>query len=159
MIDTITRYLGYFTAFIVSVLVLLVVYDASARYLFSTGSIALQELEWHLFDVIILFGIAYTLRESAHVRVDIFYANYSPKTKALIEVISAVFFILPFSFLIIYIGVEFVQLSFLQNEASSNPGGLEYRFLVKSLMPISFIFLALQAFNMAKHNFIKWKSL
>jgi len=159
MIDTAIKYLGYFTASVVAILVLLVVYDASARYLFSTGSIALQELEWHLFDVIILFGIAYTLRESAHVRVDIFYAKYSPKTKALIEMISALFFILPFSFLIIYIGVEFVQLSFLQHEASSNPGGLEYRFLVKSLMPLSFVFLALQALNIVKHNFKKWKSL
>jgi len=159
MIDKSIQYLGYFTALIVAVLVLLVVYDASARYLFSTGSIALQELEWHLFDVIILFAISYTLRESSHVRVDIFYAKYSPKTQAFVEVIAAVFFILPFSFLIIYIGVEFVQLSFLQNEASSNPGGLEYRFLVKSLMPLSFVFLALQALSMAKQNFVKWKAL
>jgi TRAP-type mannitol/chloroaromatic compound transport system permease small subunit len=159
MIDTSIKYLGYFTALIVGILVLLVVYDASARYFFSTGSIALQELEWHLFDVVILFGIAYTLRESAHVRVDIFYTNYSPKTKAFIEIFAALFFILPFSFLIIYIGIEFVQLSFLQHEASSNPGGLEYRFLVKSLMPLSFVFLVLQAFSIVKKNFIKWRSL
>lgn len=145
MIDKIINYLGYFTAFIVAVLVLLVVYDATARYLFSSGSIALQELEWHLFDIIILFGIAYTLKENAHVRVDIFYASYTQKTKALINIISSLFFILPFSLLIIYIGVEFVMLSFTQNEVSSNPGGLEYRFLVKALLPLSFIFLSLQA--------------
>ena len=102
IIDKTINYLGYFTAFIVAILILLVVYDATARYLFSTGSIALQELEWHLFDVIILFGIAYTLKENAHVRVDIFYASYSEKTKALINLISSLFFVLPFSFLIIY---------------------------------------------------------
>ena len=138
-------YLGYFTAFILAVLVLLVVYDATARYLFSTGSIALQELEWHLFDVIILFGIAYTLKEGAHVRVDIFYAKYSEKRKALVNLISSIFFVLPFSFLIIYVSLDFVSMSFVQNEASSNPGGLEYRYLVKALLPLSFIFLALQA--------------
>lgn len=159
MIDNIIKYLGYFTAFIVAVLVLLVVYDATVRYMFSGGSIALQELEWHLFDVIILFGIAYTLKENAHVRVDIFYSSYSEKTKALINVIASLFFILPFSFLLIYIGVEFVHLSFVQNEASSNPGGLEYRFLVKSLLPLSFAFLALQALSDAKTNFKTWKSL
>ena len=54
MIDKTIKYLGTLTAFTVAILVLLVVYDATARYLFSTGSIALQELEWHLFDVIIL---------------------------------------------------------------------------------------------------------
>jgi TRAP-type mannitol/chloroaromatic compound transport system permease small subunit len=159
MIDRGIKYLGYFTAFILALLVLLVVYDATARYLFSTGSIALQELEWHLFDVIILFGIAYTLKENAHVRVDIFYASYSEKTKVIVNLISSLFFILPFSFLIIYIGIDFVALSFAQNEASSNPGGLEHRYLVKALLPLSFVFLALVAFKDVKNNYIKWKSL
>nr|WP_321265755.1 TRAP transporter small permease subunit [uncultured Sulfurimonas sp.] len=159
MIDKSIKYLGYFTAFILALLVLLVVYDATARYLFSTGSIALQELEWHLFDVIILFAIAYTLKENAHVRVDIFYASYSEKTKIIVNIISSVFFILPFSVLIIYIGIDFVALSFAQNEASSNPGGLEYRFLVKSLMPLSFTFLAFVAIKDVKENYLKWKSL
>jgi len=147
MIDNIIKSLGNFTAFILALLVLLVVYDASARYFFSTGSIALQELEWHLFDIVIMFGIAYTLNQSSHVRVDIFYASFSDKTKKIIEIITSIFFILPFSFLIIYVGVDFVSLSYLQNEASSNPGGLQYRFLVKSLLPLSFAFLALQAFR------------
>ena len=159
MIDKTIKHLGHFTAFVVLVLVLLVVYDATVRYLFSGGSIALQELEWHLFDVIILFGIAYTLRENAHVRVDIFYTSYSQKTKALLNIISSLFFILPFSFLIVYIGLDFVTMSFAQNEASSNPGGLEYRFLVKSLLPLSFMFLSLQALSDAKTNFTIWKSL
>ena len=159
VIDKTIKYLGYFTAFIVAVLVLLVVYDATARYLFSTGSIALQELEWHLFDVIILFAIAYTLRENTHVRVDIFYASYSEKTKAFINLISSLFFVLPFSFLIIYIGIGFVEMSFVQNEASSNPGGLEYRYLVKVLLPLSFIFLSIQAIKDAVTNFGMWKSL
>jgi TRAP-type mannitol/chloroaromatic compound transport system permease small subunit len=159
MIDKTIKYLGYFTAFVLSLLVLLVVYDATARYIFSTGSIALQELEWHLFDIIILFGIAYTLRENSHVRVDIFYASYSAKAKAIINIVSSLFFILPFSFLIIYIGVDFVSLSYAQNETSSNPGGLEYRYLVKALLPLSFIFLALQTIKDIKDNFSKWKAL
>lgn len=159
IIDKIIKYLGYFTAFILVALIFLVVYDATARYLFSTGSIALQELEWHLFDIVILFGIAYTLRQNAHVRVDIFYDSFTKKTKALVNMVSSLFFILPFSFLIIYIGIDFVSLSFTQNECSSNPGGLEYRFLVKSLMPLSFVFLSLQALRDAKNNFDIWKSL
>lgn len=145
VIDKTIKYLGYFTALILVVLVLLVLYDASARYIFSKGSIALQELEWHLFDIIILFGIAYTLKHDAHVRVDIFYTSFSKKTKNIINIISSLFFILPFSFLIVYLGLDFVMLSYEQNEVSSNPGGLEYRYLVKTLLPLSFVFLALQA--------------
>ncbi|MDD2789196.1 MAG: TRAP transporter small permease subunit [Sulfurimonas sp.] len=159
MIDRVIRYLGILTAFVLALLVVLVVYDASVRYIFSSGSIALQELEWHLFDLVILFGIAFALREDAHVRVDIFYSHFSQKKQALINLIASLFFILPFSFLIIYIGVEFVSMSFLQNEASSNPGGLEYRFIVKSLLPLSFAFLALQALKNAQENFKEWRSL
>jgi TRAP-type mannitol/chloroaromatic compound transport system permease small subunit len=153
------KYLGYLSAFIVALLVMLVFYDAMARYLFSYGSIALQELEWHLFDIIILFGISYTLRENAHVRVDIFYESYSQKNKALINIISSLFFILPFSLLIIYMGLDFVSLSFSQNEVSSNPGGLGSRYLVKALMPLAFFFLALQALVDVKNNYIIWKKL
>ena len=151
-IDKITKYLGYFTAFILVILVLLVVYDATLRYFFSSGSVALQELEWHLFDVVILFGIAYTLKHSSHVRVDIFYASFSDKTKSVINIISSLFFIIPFAILIIYISIDFVLLSYEQNEVSSNPGGLEYRFLVKSLLPLSFLFLILQAFSDIAHE-------
>ena len=158
-IDKIVKYLGFLTALTVVFLVLLVLYDATARYLFSSGSIALQELEWHLFDVIILLGIAYTLRENSHVRVDIFYASYSQKRKAFVNFIAAFFFILPFSMLIIYVGLEFVAQSFAQSEASSNPGGLEYRYLVKSLMPMAFLFLALQAIKDGVDNFKSWRAL
>ena len=159
MIDRVINFIGYLTAMVLTMLVLLVVYDATARYLFSTGSIALQELEWHLFDVVILFGIAYTLKENAHVRVDIFYNSYSAKTKAFVNFFSSLFFILPFSLLIIYLGVDFVLQSFIQNETSSNPGGLEYRYLVKALLPLSFGFLSLVAIKDSIANFSLWRSL
>ena len=159
MVDRIIKWLGYLTAVVLAALVLLVVYDATARYLFSTGSIALQELEWHLFDVIILLSIAYTLKHSAHVRVDIFYDKFSKKIQLFINIISGLFFILPLSFLIIYIGIGFVEMSFVQDEASSDPGGLKYRWIVKSLMPLGFVFLALQAFKELFDDFKNWKSL
>jgi len=158
-IDNITKYTAYLTAFILALLVILVVYDATARYLFSQGSTALQELEWHFFDVTILLSIAYTLRQNAHVRVDILYDKFSPKTQLAINIFSFVLFILPLSFLIIYIGIGFVEMSFMQNEASSDPGGLPYRWIVKSLMPLAFILLALQACKELVDDIQKWRAL
>jgi len=128
-------------------LVFLVVYDALMRYLFQSGSIALQELEWHLFDVVIMLGIAYTLQRASHVRVDIFYDRYSDRMRYIINIIGSLFFILPFSLLIIYVGFDFVLISFEQMEASSDPGGLPYRYIVKSLMPLSFLLLIIQTIN------------
>ncbi len=126
-------------------LVLLVAYDATARYLFSSGSIALQELEWHLFDLLIMFGIAYTLKLNAHVRVDIFYERFSVRHRAAVDLAAQLLFVLPLSLLIVYVGFEFVALSFSQMEGSSNPGGLPYRFIVKSLMPVAFVLVILQS--------------
>ena len=110
------------------------------------------------FDVVILLSIAFTLRHNAHVRVDIFYDRFSEKNKALVNIISAIFFILPLSFLIIYIGVGFVEMSYAQHEASSDPGGLQYRWLVKSLMPLAFVFLSLQALKELINDFKKWRA-
>ena len=159
MIDKITDSISKFTALILVLLVSLILYDATARYLFSSGSTALQELEWHFFDVIILLSIAYTLKHNSHVRVDIFYANFSHKIQAIINILSIVFFILPLSFLIAYIGVGFVELSFAQSEASSDPGGLSYRWIVKSLMPLSFALVALQGVSDLMKNVKQWRSL
>jgi len=159
VIDKIIKLLGYLTAIVLAVLILLIVYDATARYLFSVGSIALQELEWHLFDVVILLSIAFTLRHNSHVKVDIFYDRFSEKTKAVINMVSVIFFIIPLSLLIIYIGIDFVEMSYLQQEASSDPGGLKYRWIVKSLMPLAFVFLSLQAFRELVNDFRRWRAL
>ncbi|MFT7860189.1 MAG: TRAP transporter small permease subunit [Sulfurimonas sp.] len=142
-----------------ALLVVLVVYDATLRYLFSEGSTALQELQWHFFDVVILLSIAYTLKHGAHVRVDIFYDKFSPKTQLLIDIFSSIFFILPFAFLIIYISLDFVSMSFAQNEASCDPGGLPYRWIVKSLIPLSFTLLSLQTLYIIYNSIKEWRRL
>jgi len=63
----------------------------------------------------------------------------------IINIIGIIFFVLPFSLLIIYVGFDFVMISFSQMEASSDPGGLSYRFLVKALMPLAFVLLIVQS--------------
>jgi len=159
MITKVEKGLSYVTATTLLLLVSIVLYDAIVRYFFSSGSIALQELEWHLFDVVILFSIAYALREDSHVRVDIFYEKFSKKTQALIDLVSLLFFVLPFAALIIYIGIDFVTMSFLQNEESSNPGGLTHRWIVKSLMPLSFFFVVLIALRKSYSAFKIWRAM
>lgn len=144
---------------ILLLLVLLVVYDALSRYLFSNGSVALQELEWHFFDLVILLSIAYTFRMNSHVRVDIFYANYTKRYKLLVDMLSIVLFIIPFSVLIIYIGFDFTMMSYAQDEASSDPGGLTHRWIVKSLMPLAFFFLALESFALLYKKVGEYRAL
>ncbi|MDQ1339883.1 MAG: hypothetical protein QG567_1039 [Campylobacterota bacterium] len=145
-IDAFSEIVGKIASFVLIALILLVVFDTASRYIFSAGSIALQELEWYLFAIVFLLGISYALKHKSHVRVDIFYENFSYKTKELLNIFGIVFFIIPFSFFIIYNGFDFSYTSFVENEVSANPGGLEYMFVIKSFIWIGFLLLVLQAF-------------
>lgn len=144
-IDAFIELIARLTALVLIALTLLIVFDALSRYLFHSGSIALQELEWHLFDIVILLGISYALKEGSHVRVDIFYAGFRPRNKAIIDLLSYLFLIMPFSALVIYMGFDFVLQSFIQLEGSCDPGGLPYRFIVKGLILLAFALLILQS--------------
>ena len=147
IIDTLTKRIGYITAFLAIALALLVGYDATMRYLFSAGSIALQEIEWHIFDIVFLLGLSYALKHDKHVRVDIFFVNYSKQTKAIVEILSMLFLLIPFSLFFLQGSFDMAMQSFVQNEISSDPGGLKYRFIIKSVLFFAFILLVLQAIS------------
>lgn len=136
---------GRLSAWILLALVGLILYDALMRYLFAEGSIALQELEWHLFDLVMLLSVAYTLKYNRHVRVDIFYHSFSPEVKRKIDLAGYLLLVLPFAALVTYMALDFVAMSFSQQEGSANPGGLPFRYLIKGVMLLGFALLFLQA--------------
>lgn len=128
-------------------LVLNVSYDVLMRYMFRASSVGMQELEWHFFSVIILFGVGVALKDEAHVRVDFLFDRWTPKTKALINVFGTLFMLLPLALLIFFGSFEFVQDAYSSHEISEDPGGLPYRWVIKGMIPLSFAFLLLSAFG------------
>lgn len=157
-LDRLSKYAGYFAALLVVVLSLLVVYDAAMRYLFASGSIALQEIEWHLFDVIFLLGLTYALKHDKHVRVDIFFEHYSKETRAIVQILSMLLLVIPFSLIFLSDSVEMLIQSYLQHEISSDPGGLTHRYLIKGVLVLAFILLILQALSEMLKAFGKLES-
>ncbi len=127
-------------------MVLLVTYDVTMRYLFSSGSIALQEMEWHIFALIFLISAAYTFKHDDHVRMDLFYQSrfMNDYRRAWVNMIGGIFLLVPFCVLIIYCAWPFVSLSYTSLESSPDPGGLPYRWLLKAVIPAGFILLLLQ---------------
>ena len=126
---------------------MLVGYDVSMRYLFRSGSIGIQELEWHLFSIIFLIGAAYTLKHDEHVRLDILYRSnlLTDKHRAWIDVFGALFILIPFCLLIIISAWPFISQAYIHNEASPDPGGLSFaRWLIKSMIPIGFCLVLIQ---------------
>ncbi len=156
-IDTLTEWVGKTASWLVLALVLLICYDVAMRYLFQQGSVALQELEWHLFALIFLLGSAYTLKYDEHVRVDILYQSrfVSDKQRAWINILGTLFLLLPFCVLILITAWPFVENAFYYNEGSPDPGGLPYRYLLKGSLLIAFGLLILQGFSGLLKNILK----
>lgn len=157
--DKFANVIGGFTAIVMVLMIMNVSYDVIMRYFFKSGSIAMQEMEWHLFSVIILLGISYTLKEDGHVRVDLIYDRLSNQKKAMINMLGAVFFILPIALLIGVESIPYVVESFNSAEQSGDPGGLTNRWIVKSLIPLSFFLLIITAIGFFIKNLNVYKGL
>ena len=147
-LEDIIDWIGLGVAWIVLVHVVLVAFNVILRYLFNIGPVALQELEWHLMSPIALIGMSYALRHDDHVRVDIFYEKYSPAIRTLIDLLAAIATIV-ISLVIMKLSFGFIGQSWDAGEISPDPGGLHYRWLLKSFIPLGFALLALQALAIA----------
>lgn len=146
-IDRMNEHIGRAVAWLNVVLVVLIGYDVLMRKLFRSTSIAIFELEWHLFALIFLLAAGYTFKHDRHVRVDVLYTRFSPKQKAWVNLIGTLLFLLPLCAMVMYSGWLFTRFAFLIHEGSPDPGGLPARFLVKSAIMIGFGFLAIQAIS------------
>ena len=136
--------LGRATSWLALAIVLLMAANVLLRYLFNTGSVWSQELEWHLLAPLILFGMSYALLHGEHVRVDVLYAQFSERRKALVDIVSALLAI-AVSLIVIWLSVKYVHQSWAIDERSADPGGLPMRWALKALIPIGFAVLALQS--------------
>jgi len=150
--DRFSDLMGWIAGVLNLLMLLNVFYDAIMRYFFNRGSIALQEMEWHLFAMVFLFGIAYALKEDGHVRVDVLYDRFSPRHKAMVNIAGTVLFLLPLCVLVIEGSVWYVHEAFSTGEVSGDPGGLPYRWLIKLVIPASFVFLVVSAVGFVIHN-------
>ena len=136
--------IGQATAWICLAIVLVVAFNVILRYLFRIGPMSLQELEWHLMSPIALIGMSYALRHGDHVRVDIFFDEFSPKLQAIIDLVAAILMVVV-SLIVIKLSLNFVYQAYSIGEGSPDPGGLPYRFLLRAFIPLGFVLLAVQA--------------
>jgi TRAP-type mannitol/chloroaromatic compound transport system permease small subunit len=150
--DRFSNSMGWIAGFLNLVMLVNVFYDAIMRYFFKSGSIALQEMEWHIFSIVFLFGMAYTLKEDGHVRVDILYDQFSPRWKAVVNISGVLLFLIPLSILIAEGSYWYVHEAYTSGEISGDPGGLTHRWLIKSVIPVSFVFLIVSAIGFVIHN-------
>jgi TRAP-type mannitol/chloroaromatic compound transport system permease small subunit len=154
LIDALNEKVGRATTWLTTILVLLFCYDVVTRYIFNTSSVAMFELEWHLFSIVFLVGAGYTLKHDRHVRVDILYAKFPPKGKALVNLLGCLLFLIPFCILVFRGTIPYIALSWKIDEGSSDAGGLPHRYIIKSFMFLGFLLLFLQGVSVVCKSLI-----
>lgn len=146
-LSQINERVGQATAWLTGILMMLVCFNVAARYLFNNSAAWRTELEWHLFALIFLLGAGYALKHDKHVRVDLFYANFSAKKKALVNFLGTLIFLIPWCGLIIYASSKYAHNSWLMNEGSPD-NGLPARYVIKFAIAVGMGLLLLQAISL-----------
>lgn len=145
ILSTIATKVGKISAWLLIALVAVIMIDVTLRHWFVIGSTKLQEMEWHLHGGLFLLCLGWTYSANAHVRIELLSEKWRPTTRAVIELVGCLVFLLPYVLVIIWYGFDYVSYSLEYNEASSSPTGLANRWIIKSAIPIGFLLLGLGA--------------
>ena len=137
--------IGIWVSWLNVVLVLLICADVILRYFFNITEKWVIELEWHIFAVIFLIGASYTFKNDKHVRVDVFYQNFSEKKKLWVNLLGNLLFLIPWTIVVIYASYKYATVSFSYLEGSPDPNGLPARYIIKYVIAVGFILLLVQA--------------
>ena len=120
--------------------------NAMVRYAYDQSSNAWLEVQWYMFAVIVMFGASYTLKRNEHVRVDLFYMTLSRRGQLWVDILGALFFLLPTCIILAWLSWPFFMQSFNVSEHSLNAGGL-LRWPIKLVLPVGFALVALQGLS------------
>ncbi len=143
-IDAISLRVGQAIMWVTLIVVFISAGNAIVRKVFHSSSNAWLEIQWYMFGAIFLLAAGYTLLKNDHVRVDVLSSKLSQRKQIYIEIFGVLFFLLPMAVLIMWLSWPMFMDSFINNEQSSNSGGL-IRWPVKLLIPIGFGLLILAA--------------
>jgi TRAP-type mannitol/chloroaromatic compound transport system permease small subunit len=136
--------MGRVTLWLALGMIALVATNVLLRYALSLGSVWAQELEWHLLAAMIMLGMGHALQRGENVRVDLFYGRYGPRAKWWVDLVSLLL-LLAIALLFVKLSVGYVAQAWSVGERSADPGGIPWRWAVKSLIPIGFVLIALHA--------------
>ena len=152
-IDAFTDLVGRITSWPALGIALVMGANVLLRYAFSYGFIWAQELEWHIFVPICLFGMSYALLHKEHVRVDVVFQYLSERNKHRVDILAALIS-MAFCVIVIRLSIPYVYQSWSIGEGTANPGGIEYRYVIKSLIPIGFAIMFLQSLSEAIKSYV-----
>jgi len=154
VLDLIAELTGRLVSWLTLAMVIVTFTVVVLRYAFSSGSIALQESVTYLHAAVFMLCAAYTLKHDAHVRVDIFYQRWTPRTRAWIDLLGTLLLLMPVCLFIIKVSLDYVSVSWSIREGSREAGGLDGVYLLKTAIPLMAALLLLQGCSQAIHSLL-----
>ena len=121
-----------------ALLIVAIILQVVLRYGFSHGLVVLEEVQWHLYGMACMFGLAYAQAKDSHIRVDILHMALSTRAKKIVEIVGIFVFLFPFIWVVFDSSLDFLYDSWRINERSDAPSGLPWRWAIKSVIPLSF---------------------
>lgn len=135
--------IGNAASWLIAVLIVTILVQVILRYVFGKSFVVLEEVQWHLYAVIIMLGLSFSYAKDSHIRLDVLHSKFSRPTKEKIEIMGIICFLWPMTFIFFMHSLPFVAESFRVGECSDAPLGLKYRWAIKSIIPIAFFLLFL----------------
>jgi TRAP-type mannitol/chloroaromatic compound transport system permease small subunit len=153
LIDRISDLCGRALAWLMLAMMLTTCLVVIMRYVFGAGNIIFfQELVIYFHATAFMLGASWTLKRQGHVRVDVFYRNFSPHTKAWVDSLGSLVFLMPVGFFLLISSEDFIWQSWRVKEISREAGGIGAVYLLKTLIPLMAILLLLQGFAEVLRN-------
>ena len=149
ILDGLIRTIGHVVMWSNVILVVIIILQVVLRYGFGRGLVVLEELQWHLYAIGIMFGASYAQILDNHIRVDIIHSRLSDKWKMRWDLFGIIFLLLPFIVVIFHQSLEFVAESYRLGERSDAPLGLPWRWAIKAVIPVSFALLGVATVSRA----------
>ena len=94
LVDNLNDQVGKIVSMLIIFMVLILVYEVVLRYIFNSPTLWAHETSEYFFGVHFFLGGAYALRHAAHVNVEVIYSRFSPRVRAILDIITSVFFFL-----------------------------------------------------------------
>lgn len=143
LIDSVSEWSGKIFSWLVVAIISLSLFEVFTRRFLGKPTVWTHEIISYLFCGAVLLTIGYSLKYKAHANVDILYEKFSPKTRVVLDLITYLLFLVPFTIVILYEGTRFAADSWAMMERTPSAFNF-YIFPAKTMLPVGFFLLTLQ---------------
>ncbi len=143
-LDRIAVASGHLAAWLIAPMVLSLCYEVVARYVFNAPTQWAYDMTFMLYGSFFMLGAAFTLQRKGHVRTDSFYADWSPRRQAAVDILGYLLMVVPVAGVFAFVGWGYFVKAFVTNETFVSSAWQPITWPFKLTMPLAGALLLIQ---------------